>query len=55
MLPIKDAKIMKIGNSYAVVIPKDYITNGLIDPDKRCNIIIEDCNGEETNNNGVGE
>lgn len=34
-------KLMKTGNSWAVVVPKPYIDNGLIDPNKEYVFIIK--------------
>ena len=39
---IKDAKPMKVGNSFYFLIPKQYIDNETIEVSKKYNIILED-------------
>lgn len=36
------AKIRYVGNSWIVTIPKDYVSNGLIDPEKELLFYLEE-------------
>lgn len=40
-LPIKKAKFLELGGSYYLLIPKQYITNGLLSAKKKYDIEIE--------------
>ena len=42
MFVIKNARIIKIGNSKGITIPSQYLSNGLIDDSKEYTITLEE-------------
>jgi len=44
MINIKKAKLSKIGNSYYIRVPIEFIKTDLLDPKDSYNVVIEDHN-----------
>ncbi|MBD3343123.1 MAG: hypothetical protein GF353_28760 [Candidatus Lokiarchaeota archaeon] len=42
MIEIKNAKIGKSGRHSFITIPKAYVDNGIVDPDKEYNVILSE-------------
>lgn len=38
LIKLKEKRLAKMGPDYVVIIPRNYIRNGLLDPEKRYNI-----------------
>lgn len=46
-IKIKNAKIWNAGNSWVATIPADYINNGLIDLNKKYDIILSEVRSDD--------
>jgi len=42
LLKLKEKKLARMGPHYIVIIPRNYIKNGLIDPHKLYNVYFEE-------------
>ena len=49
-VPIKNAKIRKIGNSFCIAIPMAYINNGLVNLEKCHDVEITEIKGKDALN-----
>ena len=46
-IKIRESKILKIGNSYGIIIPLLYVKNGIVDTEKKYDVILREADTDE--------